>query len=782
VSVVPTVGLESRPGAATPVPRSRAEWFDRFIGSDPGLNRFRMALQSVLTVALILGAEWVFVRLTHALQLPIPSGRGPAAAVAQVAVANHEYLVIGMLLGAIIGMISSFGVSDATARGQLVTTLFLPLPMIGALALGIALGGYRLAALISLVVVLALGTYCRRFGPRGMIVGMLLFMGDFFGFFLHGAVTLSDMGWLSAEIGVGVAVALVVRFVVFYPRPKKALGRAQRSYDARASGVAASALSLFDDPEHRHGQVRRLHRQLVRLNEAALMIDAQLGDSSAVADGSSSQGLHQRLFDAELALTNVARFAQAMSRLNLGSEYRDTVRRVLLAVVSGDTSAARAEARSLLSQCVPASGDPTDDTRTAVVIVHRFAASVIDLADASEQWASLGEAFEETDTFQPAVRLFGGWLPGSAEVSASASSEPDRRGQRHSLAPYTRTAIQMGVAVGLAVVLGDVLSSRRFYWAVIAAFITFMGANNSGEQARKAMFRVLGTLVGIGIGSLLAHAIGHHTDWSIAVILFSLFFGFYFMRVRYAFMVVGITVMVSQLYVQLGEFSNSLLVLRLEETALGAAVAIAVVMLVVPLHTLRVVRVAMRAHVEAVNTLVEHATDRLLDHEPARNASVVNLRADGRGLDASYQSLVTTAQPLRRNLVGAIDEPLSSSIRLVAASRDYGRNLIADIGQVGDLDPQTRLDVAQGSRTLHRSLEVVAASLNGPRDGTYTRSSSLFDQAERRLESSSGGIAGAQLAIRDLMLIDQAMARLAEIMHLTVTDFDTTLVGVTPAG
>jgi uncharacterized membrane protein YgaE (UPF0421/DUF939 family) len=780
VSLVPPAVSEVGSEAVTPVARSRAEWFDRFIGSDPGLNRFRIAVQSVLTIALILEAEWLFVRLTHALQLPISSGS--AAAVAQAAVANHEYLVIGMLLGAIIGMISSFGVTDTTARGQLVTTLFLPVPMIGALALGIALGGYRLAALTSLVVVLALGTYCRRFGPRGFIAGMLLFMGDFFGFFLHGAVTLSDLGWLSAEIGVGVVVALVVRFVFFYPRPKKALGRAQRSYDARASGVAASALSLFDDPEHRDAQVRRLHRQLVRLNEAALMIDAQLGESRAVADGSSSQGLHQRLFDAELALTNVARFAQAMGRLDLGSECRDTVRRVLLAVVTGDTGQARAEATSLLSQCTLASGDPTDDTRTAMVIVHRFAASVIDLVDATEQWKYLGEAFEETDTFEPAVRLFGGWLPGSAQVSASASLESGGRpGQRLSLAPYTRTAIQMGVAVGLAVVLGDVLSGRRFYWAVIAAFITFMGTNNSGEQARKAIFRVAGTVVGIGIGSLLAHAIGHHTDWSIAVILVSLFFGFYFMRVNYAFMVIGITVMVSQLYVQLGEFSNSLLVLRLEETVLGAAVAIAVVMLVVPLHTRRVVRVAMRAHVEAVNTLVEHATDRLLDNEHASSATDVSLRADGRGLDASFQSLMTTAQPLRRNLAGAIDEPLCSSIRLVAASRDYGRNLIADLGPVGELDPQTRMDVTRGSQTLRRSLEVVAASLNGPRDGTYTRSSSLFDQAERRLESSSGGIVGTQLAIRDLMLIDQAMARMAEIMHLTVTDLDTALVGATSA-
>jgi hypothetical protein len=41
----------------------------------------------------------------------------------------------------------------------------------------------------------------------------------------------------------------------------------------------------------------------------------------------------------------------------------------------------------------------------------------------------------------------------------------------------------MGIAVGAAIALGVLISSDRFYWAVIAAFITFMGTNNSGEQA-----------------------------------------------------------------------------------------------------------------------------------------------------------------------------------------------------------------------------------------------------------------------------------------------------------
>jgi hypothetical protein len=111
-----------------------------------------------------------------------------------------------------------------------------------------------------------------------------------------------------------------------------------------------------------------------------------------------------------------------------------------------------------------------------------------------------------------------------------------RLSERVRLPRYTRTAIQMGVAVGAAIAHGDLLSGRRFYWAVIAAFVTFMGANNSGEQVRKAFFRVAGTVVGVAAGSLLVPAIGHHTYWSIAVVLAALFFGLYLVRINYTLM------------------------------------------------------------------------------------------------------------------------------------------------------------------------------------------------------------------------------------------------------
>jgi DNA-binding CsgD family transcriptional regulator len=211
--------------------------------------------------------------------------------------------------------------------------------------------------------------------------------------------------------------------------------------------------------------------------------------------------------------------------------------------------------------------------------------SVIALADAITEWMAAAAASEREGAFRPPVQLFDGWLPGSAVVSNVASREPGTRlADRVRLPLHIRTAIQIGVAVGAAIALGDLLSAHFFYWAVQAVVVTFVGASNSGEQVSKAVLRAAGTAVGVVIGSLLVTAVGPHAYWSIAVILAALFFAYYLMRINYIFCVIGISVEVSQLYAQLGQFSDSLLLVRVEETAIGAAAAIAAVTLVFPGH------------------------------------------------------------------------------------------------------------------------------------------------------------------------------------------------------
>jgi uncharacterized membrane protein YgaE (UPF0421/DUF939 family) len=762
--------IPARPARPEQNSRPAMAWMDRIAGSDPGLNQFRMAFQCVLSIAAAIGGGWLFVHFTHALLIETHGAHLSAAQATATAAANHEFVVLGELLAALVAMLSTFGVMETDLRGQVVTSLWAPVPMIGALAFGLWVGAYRVPSLVMLAVVLAVGTYLRRFGPRGFLTGLLLFMGYFLGFFFRvDGIPLSDLGWFSAEIGVGVIVTLIVRIVVFYPHPDKALQRTRRSYAARARKVIRLSLAVFDGEDGAEG---RLSRQLVRLNETALMIDAHLGDPNALPGGSAAR-LHQFLFDSELALTNIARFAQSMVQLDLPGAQRESVRQALAALCQSDLAAAKVAARDLSRQLRAADTDGgRREDRAAVVIPHRFAESVIAFADGLEGWMATvtrrdGEPAEVA--FQPTVRLFAGWLPGSAPVSAAASLEAGSHPlDRIRMAPYTRAAIQMGVAVGAAISVGVVISGYRFYWAVIAAFVTMMGTNNRGEQIRKALFRAIGTLVGIAAGSGIVDLVGGHTNYSIAVILVALFIGLYLQRINYTFMVIAVTILVAQLYKQLGEYSNHLLLLRLAETSTGAGLAILTVIVVFPLRTNHVLHVATRGHLQALARLVGHATERLLDHD-----AHVALRADARAVDLAEQTLITTLQPLRRNLFGGLDHHVAEGLALAGASRNYGRNLVSDLEAMGPLDEETCTDLTRGCGTLNASIDVLVHAVDGPRDGTYTRSAALFDRAERRLDDDATVIAPGVLAIRDLELIDGVMARMAEEMGLTVANYDT---------
>jgi hypothetical protein len=230
---VSVASVRAPAGLVPPPPRARerfrSTWVDRFVGSDPGLNRFRLALQSLVSIGVILEAELLFVRFTHALQiqthgaaLPPPRRpRWPAPTMGP----GRRHAAGGDRRDDL--ELRCHGPDRPGPAGHHVV---LPVPMVAALAFGIAIGGHRVLALASLVAILTVGTYLRRFGPRGFIAGTVLFFGDFFGFFAHGAVTLGDLGWLAAEIGVGLAVTIAVRFGLFYPNHAKALERTQRSY------------------------------------------------------------------------------------------------------------------------------------------------------------------------------------------------------------------------------------------------------------------------------------------------------------------------------------------------------------------------------------------------------------------------------------------------------------------------------------------------------------------------------------------------------------------------
>lgn len=762
------------PGVTVTRRRPRAEWLDRLLAHDPGLNRLQMALQVVVSIGAALLAERLFVHLTGALQLP--TAGLPPSALPQVAAANHAMLVISMMVGAMVCMMATFAAPMLPTVGRLyLAILLMPVPMIAGLAIGLATSHHRALALAVLTLILAVGAYLRRFGPWGFFGGQLMFMGDFMGFFLGTEVAFSTLKWLAPEVVVGALVAALAQLALFHPSRRRTLRRVRRTFDSRARALVDTALEVLEDPDDRRA-VERLRRRTVRLNETALMVDAALGSPGAVPDGFSAQQLHQIVFDAEQALSNMARFTAALGHYGLDRGDRALVRTALAAVGRHDAKTAHATAERLFDLLhTAAARPPVDDAaRRRRVILHRFATSVQDWSRIATLSTGPAPVHAEEAAFTPSVTLIGGWLPGSSMVSASASTERGPRlADRVRVASNVRVAIQIAVAVTGAILLGSVLSERRFYWAVIAAFVTFMGANNAAEQVRKGLLRVVGTLAGVFLGSWLAHVVGHDANLAVFVVLLSIGLGIYFLRISYAFMVVGITVMVSLLYVELGEFSNGLLQLRLEETAIGAGVAIATVLLVLPLRSWQVVRVAARAHAEAVRNLVDGILRQVTE-----GRADAELRSAARELDFAHQTLVASLKPLR-----GLPGPGSNIHRRLRSAADASvhraRLMLRESGQVacdgaGSLRADAdALDDARNALTA--SIQAIVDGLTEDHlahEHTYTRSASLFDAIASR-RSDAELITPEQLLLRDACLVDESMASFADAADLQVRALDT---------
>lgn len=749
------------------------EWLDRFLASDPGFNRLRNAAQAVASIGMAMLAEWLFVRSTGALQSPTRPGM-TAQEVAAVEAANEAAEALAMLLGGLISMIGTFGSSmfPKPAKAALALVL-LPFPMLAGLTIGLGLAPIPPAALAALVVVLTFGTFLRRFGPPGFLAGLLLFVGSFVGFILSKLLDISSLGWLAAVLFIGVGMAALAQFTLFYPSRRSALRRLRRSIDGRIGQVMAAALDFIDDPVDQRKR-QRVHRLLVRLNETTLMADAQLADPAALPRGATAAAIHQRMFDGELASANTARFAIRIAEFELERLPIQLVRNALRAIE--DQQPERAiKAATELRRWLDA-GDECDAglDRTQRIVIHRFTSSVLEIAEVLRSARDQPDPHQlpDDEPFDPAVSLTAGWLPGTSDVSATASTERSaRRFDRSRMKNSSRAAIQISVSVTAAILFGTLLSPDRFYWAVIATFVTFLGAHNAAEQVRKSAHRVIGTIVGVFLGAVLVHLIGNHVLWSITAILISVFIGIYLIRISYAVMVTAITIMVSQLYVRLHEFSTELLLLRLAETALGATCAMLTVLFVLPLRTRRVIRVAAREQLQALHEVIDLAVERVRS-----TSDDADLRPAARRLDAAFQSLDAVTTPSRNRLPGMSGTGLREQFGYaMSAARHYARNLVVDTQDSQQVPAELDDQLADAAKLLTTSLTQIIEAIDAGKNQdqySYLRSAALLDQLA--LELDDGDVTTPrQLTLRDLQLIDGALATLARSVGLQVQGLDT---------
>ncbi len=731
------MGSDERGGHPITVVYERARnWV---IGSDPGLLRLRMATRTTAALGCSLLILFLVTRAT-----------GQPLTVA--------------LLGVVITMVASRSVNEPDPRQQRITMALLPVPAALAITAAALLSAHPVASDAAFVVVVFAAVYIRRFGPRGRALGMVAFMAYFFTLYLRARI--SELPWMIGAVAVGTVCTYVMSTYVLPDRPESVLRATLRALRARMSILIDAAAEAVRTGRFDERRRRRMRARTVRLNETVLLVQSQIEDEAKATSvrGITGDQLTPWLFDAELAIEWVAtagrRAAEVASenpsaippptRAALVSALTQLSRAIRMPEPAGLRQAAN-QAQHLLDTQPGATG-PGD---TGAAAVRRLALAIANAATATSEVRAIVEGAAAAGTTELAAA--GPTPAGEApDVGETAGAEQPR-----GLLPTTRQAIQVAVAASLAIVAGELVSPARWYWAVIAAFVIFAGTNSWGETLTKGWQRLLGTVLGVPSGILVATLLSGDKTASLVAIFVCLFCAFYFMTVTYSLMTFWITTMLALMYGLLGEFSFGVLMLRIEETAIGAVIGATVAILVLPTNTRTTIRNDTRAFLTALSELIEVCTATMFGAADAQRPT-----EQARELDRKLQQFRVSAKPLLAGVAGiAGRRNVRRGLRLFAACDHFGRSL-AHSAERYQIPPGSKdfadAFVAAADQT-RRNIDALVAAIEGAHAPTIVSVSDELDCAESLARRHDGqGGAGPDTrrfltAVHALRQIEQAV-------------------------
>ena len=206
-----------------------------------------------------------------------------------------------------------------------------------------------------------------------------------------------------------------------------------------------------------------------------------------------------------------------------------------------------------------------------------------------------------------------------------------------------RLSIQVTLASAIALVVGEAISSQRWFWAVMAAFLIFNNAQSAGAVAVRGLDRAWGTAIGIVIGIALATLTHQHIIWTGIFLAISVFATFFLGRVSYVGMTFFLTISLSLMYGLMGIFTPELLVLRLVETAVGVASGALVALFLLPTSTRQQVEAAMSGLLNALGDFLGTIVDRNDQDDKRLMAGKVS------AIDKALGNVLTAVGPMRSN-------------------------------------------------------------------------------------------------------------------------------------
>jgi uncharacterized membrane protein YccC len=535
--------------------------------------------------------------------------------------------------GAVLSMIGPFVMRDATRKQrQMTLLLLLPPAVVAATVASLAAERPPMGEIwfLALVFVCAL---LQNWHPRAIGIGLVSVVMTYIGLYLR--LPPQSLPVQLASLGLGVAAVWLVCFVLFPLRPLATLRRAVRSVERLAGDI----LHEVAEP----GASGNWQPLLSRLNTAALAAEDQI--ELLEEPGRLDVRLH--LFGLE----------QAIARL-------------VALIATNDMPLRQSERLRLMGRRLRWGRTGRRNLRLGPA-THPLEAALRALSHASVE---LQEAASRAAVASP---------------SGAATVLPRRPG-----ALRWRNATQVTLASFIAMLGGMAVSPQRWFWAVIAVYIVFLNTRTRGDAIQRGSGRLLGTLAGLFGGLAIAAMIAGNALASAAIMLVTVFCTYYFYAVSYTTAMFCVTILLGLLYGAIGAPLEPLLLLRLEETALGVGAAVLVASFVWPVPTRQQVRLSgegvLRALADVIRATLTGAQPSLL----LPNSHTANLQAIEavRRLDRQIVDLRLALQPLTAGRFILRRAHVERPVTALVACAEAARGLVALSGN--DIDDPAALQQA----------------------------------------------------------------------------------------
>ncbi|MFE9886208.1 FUSC family protein [Streptomyces scopuliridis] len=694
-----------------------------------------------------------------------------------------------LVAGAMTAMVSTFAIKEKQVRGQAVT-LALGLPVaLAAMSLGAMFSTRVIAGDALFIALIFAAAYSRRFGERGTALGLIGFQIYFVALFVGARAAGLPVLW--ATLAVAFACSAIVRFAVVPETPQRVLKRLRDAFRARLAQVVTSQIELLDAaPEHLDKVLDDLRRRTARLHDAALMIQGRLEEGTR--DAATAALLQRRVADAEIATERLgvlllnARSAERADTLTLhlpnapvpatgklvtaadgdviGTLRRDLNALHLLVARAGadDRGTALAHVRNRLlgyrdEERLPQASDAVQDVFRGIGEVARAVLGLRLALDGPQDESSDSPATtrsrEEFD---------------AEDVSLTGPEAPEEEQRTGLRRPTTRAAFQVSVGSVLAIVGGEFLSTQRWYWAVLTCWVVFLNTASTGEILVKGYRRVLGTVLGVVAGVLLAGLVGHHTWLAFTLVLVLIFAMFFTAPLSYALMSFFVTAMLGLLYTLLNKYSFDVLVLRIEETALGAACGIIAAVLVLPVHTDRRTDELLGTVLDRLGDVVSAAVEQL------SGGPASDLLSKARDLDTALDDLRDSTKPLTHPIspLRVRRRTVRYLVALLETSAYHARSLAA----TAELVPQSRTVTAdprlgRAGRRIAHNIEVLAARVqDGKAVGDVESGASIASMLKTDVSGAPPSDTVTARVLRHLQRLDEGVVGLARPLGVPVAD------------